>query len=758
LAVAAPAPGGSDADARVAEYLRSSRELVAAQRDVLLAYLGGTPSPAPAREPAAPLPVLAPAAVHAPVRVSVQQLVVDVVAERTGYPADMIEPDADLESDLSVDSIKRAEVVGLLVRRLVADGHPGLADLRDAELEELTRARTVSAIASWLEARTVPALPAQRVPVDAPAPARAPQGVLDVVVEVVAERTGYPADMIEPDADLESDLSIDSIKRAEIVGLLVRRLVAEGRSELAGLGDGELEELTRARTAAAVTAWVLTRTSATAAAPAAEPDVVVGTVPVRLTARLEPLSVEQATADVLTGRRLLLLGDDGCGAAASVQGRLPGTEVLLRPASHVLSAQDGPVDGVVLLEPLGLDGAPVLPACVPALQAALARPLRCLLLLQHRQDLTGRGDGLRGLARSLAQEYPDTTVRVVEVDPGEEVADVVRAELLAPDREPVVVRDGAGRAAPRLLPAPLGLLASRGAGPADDGRAEAAALGLDADAVVLLVGGARGITARFAATLAAAGRCRLELLGRTPVSGTLEDPTTAGALDRQALRAVLARGGTPLADVDRTASRLLAAREVEATLRELSGLGATARYRAVDATDAAALRQLVKDVHAEHGRLDGVVFAAGVLEDRLFADKDPASFDRVFRAKADGARALLDALDDLPAPPAFTVFFGSVAAAFGNRGQADYAAANDAVDAQASRWADRTGNRALTVHWGPWAPDGVHGGMVSPELARDYARRGVALVDPAAGTSALLRELAYGEPATRSVVYTASGW
>jgi NAD(P)-dependent dehydrogenase (short-subunit alcohol dehydrogenase family) len=225
-----------------------------------------------------------------------------------------------------------------------------------------------------------------------------------------------------------------------------------------------------------------------------------------------------------------------------------------------------------------------------------------------------------------------------------------------------------------------------------------------------------------------------------------------------ALRAVLARQGVPMAEVDRTASGLLAAREVTETLEELTALGSSARYRSVDASDPAALRQAVKDVYATYGRLDGVVFAAGVIEDKVFAEKDPASFAKVFSTKAEGARALLEALADLPEAPRFTVLFGSIAAALGNRGQADYASANDSLEAQGDRWSTATGSRAVTVHWGPWAPAGSHSGMVSTELARDYARRGVKLIDPTSGTLALLRELAYGDTSVRSVVYTASGW
>ncbi|MCG8919374.1 KR domain-containing protein, partial [Actinokineospora sp. PR83] len=98
------------------------------------------------------------------------------------------------------------------------------------------------------------------------------------------------------------------------------------------------------------------------------------------------------------------------------------------------------------------------------------------------------------------------------------------------------------------------------------------------------------------------------------------------------------------------------------------------------------------------------------------------------------------------------------AAALGNRGQADYAAANDALDTLSSAWALRTGHRALTVHWGPWAPDAEHGGMVSAELGRSYAERGIKLIAPDDGVAALLAELAWGSPSVRSVVYTASGW
>ncbi|MEZ0089149.1 SDR family oxidoreductase [Streptacidiphilus sp. EB129] len=741
-------------EALVAEFLRSSRDMIAAQRDVLMTYLAATgatvpalPAPPSAVAPLAVAPLASPTALPAlptPVAVApdhptaqgqsvaqgqaagteqalseedVLRAVVKVISERTGYPADMIEPDLDLEADLSIDSIKRTEIIGQLARRLATGAQTDLAALEDDELEQLAGARTAGAITAWLTARI--ADPAASATTDA-GPDTAP---LDS-----APSDSTPSDSAPLDAGPDAAAPSPSLPPAD------------HRSP---------------------------------GAPPVEAVPVAGREPVRMRFTTVPLADRGGSPDSLAGKRFALLGADqgssggggaGGGVAEALSARLAalGAQLLTLGATHELSPDDGPVDGVLLLDPLAAQGAPVLPGCVPALQAALARAPRRLLAASLS---TGdRADGLRGLFRTLAREYPDVMTRLVEFDGPDaltdpaEAADALIGELLAEDREPVVLRGAAGRRGLTLERSALGVLGSTGAGPAGDGAAEAEALGLDRDAVVLLVGGARGITARFAATLASASRAHLQLLGRTAPPEGPEDPVTTVARDRSALRSALAGQGVPLPQIERAAARLLAAREVRATLDELTALGSQARYQAVDATDPAALRQAVKEVHAEYGRLDGVVYAAGVIEDKVLAEKDPESFRRVFATKADGARALLDALSELPAGPRFTVLFGSIAAALGNRGQADYAAANDALEALGTRWSRRTGRRALTVHWGPWAPSGGHGGMVSEELARDYDRRGVHLIDPAAGTLALLRELAWGDESERAVVYTASGW
>jgi hypothetical protein len=106
----------------------------------------------------------------------------------------------------------------------------------------------------------------------------------------------------------------------------------------------------------------------------------------------------------------------------------------------------------------------------------------------------------------------------------------------------------------------------------------------------------------------------------------------------------------------------------------------------------------------------------------------------------------------LPSCTKYYVLFGSIAGVFGNRGQVDYAAANDALDTLAHALNRRGGEmRAVAFDWGPWAATG--GGMVSPALEAEYARRGIGTIAPNEGVDALARELTWGGRDDAQVIY-----
>ncbi|MET8849286.1 SDR family NAD(P)-dependent oxidoreductase [Amycolatopsis sp. NPDC004625] len=512
------------------------------------------------------------------------------------------------------------------------------------------------------------------------------QDVLSTVIGVISERTGYPAEMIAVDLDLEADLSIDSIKRTEIAGTLLSRL---------GLpADDRTDQLSRDRTADALAAHLESWLSP--APPAAAPR------RYRLERVPVPLDPDPAR---LHGKSVTVLdGDDAVRAAFS-------------RAGAKIVGEDADITVV-----------PAAGRSVPEV-FTLLKALSGTVLVAAGPGIPG----LRGLVRAAALER-DGVTRLVEAT--QDIAKVLVDEALS-DGPPVVGHDDGGRFTIEPRAADLPSIAYAGAGP---GGGELAALGLGPESVVLLLGGARGITARAAIAFAASG-ARIELAGRTPWPGEPDDLPA----DPAAMRAVLAGRGGAVADIERRVRTVLAQREIGRTLGEIRAAGGHPAYHELDVRDSEAVHQLVKSL----GRLDGVVFAAGVLDDKLMADKDEQSFRTVFETKVEGAAALLDALET---EPGFVAFFGSIAAVLGNRGQTDYAAANDALETMGANWA----GRAVTVHWGPWAPDGDHAGMVSPELAREYERRDIGLLDPAEATAALLRELAYGTD--RSVLYTASLW
>ncbi|MGH3517231.1 MAG: SDR family NAD(P)-dependent oxidoreductase [Haloechinothrix sp.] len=573
--------------------------------------------------------------------------------------------------------------------------------------------------------------------------------VLTTVTGVIAQRTGYPVDMVSPDLDLEADLSIDSIKRTEIAGELVSRLGF-------GANGGGIEDLTRARTAAAM-ADVLSRPHRHASA--------LIEVPARYVMKLvDAGSPDEAEPTALVGANIVITGGEQA-LADEIAGQLSARGAMPFVLGGITELDDsfGRVDGLISLHALEQDGDPVLPGGFPLFRSALRmRPRWVLAAAQAAQVVPRRAAGLRGLFRTLHREYPEVAVRLVELDAAaghDAVASDLVAELFLPANEPVIVTSAGSRRRFTMVSSSLGTLATIGAGPSGTGPAEAKAIGLTEDSVILLVGGARGITAQVARVLSASSGCRIELAGRTRLPTEPEHPSVAAAGDLPALRGALAKlGDTEPAGIERTAKRILAQREVASTLSELRGLGSEVNYHAVDARDVESIRHLVKEIHAEHGRIDGVIYAAGIVEDRLVVDKDVDSFARVYGTKVDGAAGLLTEIEQLPSRPKFVVFFGSIVAAQGNRGQADYAAANDALDTLGSLSAANNGSRVLTVHWGPWAPTADHGGMISAELSKTYAERGIALVDPDEGVTCLLRELAWGPAGAGSVIYTASGW
>ena len=261
------------------------------------------------------------------------------------------------------------------------------------------------------------------------------------------------------------------------------------------------------------------------------------------------------------------------------------------------------------------------------------------------------------------------------------------------------------------------------------------------DTVVLVSGGARGITAQCVIKLALHIPCKFILLGRTPVNEPLPDwaldcPEDA-ELKHRAIANLSTEGkkATPQA-VERLFRQIRAQKEVETTLQAIRQTSAVVEYLSLDVT--APVQTLQKELAGpvqRLGKINGIIHAAGVLSDRRIEKKTIRDFETVFTPKVDGLRNLLKIA---PASQLdFLVLFSSVVGFSGNIGQADYAMANEVLNKVAYQIKrDNPTCHVVSIDWGPW-----DSGMVTPELKRAFAERDMKTIPTDAGAEMMVKEI-----------------
>ena len=209
-----------------------------------------TPAPAAVARPVAaavPAPA-APALAPKADKKAVADKIKAVICELTGYTADMLEDDLDLEADLGIDTVKQVEIFGKISASFKID-IPESMNMRD--LNTIARLTDFMADHTGDVASTVPTTGAP----DA-------GQVMGQVKAIVAELTGYTEDMLEEDLDLEADLGIDTVKQVEIFGKLAGSF---------GLDESEDVNLRELNSIGKLAEFIAAKTGAVAAPAAAAP-------------------------------------------------------------------------------------------------------------------------------------------------------------------------------------------------------------------------------------------------------------------------------------------------------------------------------------------------------------------------------------------------------------------------------------------------------------------------------------------------------
>ncbi len=738
---------------------------------------------------------------------SVKDRVLVLVVEKTGYPKEMLDLDLDLEADLGVDTVKQAEMFAAIreiysiprdenrklrdyptlahVIRFVFEKRP---DLAVAPPSSTTISESIAPVSPTVLAQ-VPVAPEPPSP-SVPDASISAASIKEKVLDIVAEKTGYPKDMLDPDLDLEADLGIDTVKQAEMfaairaayniprdenlklrdfptLALVIK--FAQDRSGLADRASQKTLEVPKKPPASSSTpAPVKAPRPAPASLDAANQ--IPRRVPVPV---LRPaLTICKPTGVALEhGRRVIIAPDKGGVADALAELlqkkgvevlRVEGTPDADNLTTRLKSWMDaGPVHGVYWLPALDHEASlrdMDLAAWHEAVRVRIKSLYTTMRVLydqiekpgtffvsatrlggQHGYDEAGAvaplGGAVTGFTKTYKRERMDAHVKAVDFEAGRNANEI--AELLIEEtlRDPGAIEIGYKKG----LRWTVGLEEQFAA----DGQP---GLTLNEKTVFLVTGAAGSIVSAITADLASASGGTFYLLDLVPEPDANNPDLKRFVTDKEGLKRDLfariqARGerATP-ALVERELAALERARAVLSAIDAVRAADGTVHYFSVNLADAEGVAKVVSQVRQRSGRIDVLLHAAGIERSRSLAEKDPREFDLVFDVKSDGFFNLLHAIGDMPLGA--TVAFSSIAGRFGNPGQTDYSSANDLLCKISSSFrTTRPATRGIAIDWTAWGGIGM---ATRGSIPKVMEQAGIDMLPPEAGVPLIRRELTAG--------------
>ena len=628
------------------------------------------------------------------------------------------------------------------------------------------------------------------------------QQIEHAMLSVVADKTGYPVEMLELSMDMEADLGIDSIKRVEILGTV--------QDQLPNLPELSPEDLAECRTLGEIVAlYAGSQASSDAlqqnhAAPIQEiQETIAKTVedtidlPPHSEVMLKKLPAAAelariiATSDVqLTANSYVVIGDDGHNAGViaeklHAQGvkvavvRSPKTVVASASpldshiANFTLKAIDdesicevinqiealGQIAGFIHLQPQHKSVADKGAGLVLA-DEAKASVEQAFLFAKHLQPLlterdycrfvtVSRIDGgfgyigmdesagalisqselnqaaLSGLTKTLNHEWPGVVCRALDIAPNLDAKTVANAVVQEYYLQDAPVEVGIDSELERTtLVAGNAVLRRSGAS-------------LSSADKILVTGGAKGVTFECALSLAKRCKAHFILAGRSAHQGI---PAWAQGKNRNELKAAAIAHLQSLGDkptpkqVDALVWPVQSSLEISHALQAFEAVGASAEYLSLDVNNPAAIASTIAPISAL-SPITGIIHGAGVLADKHIQDKTLSELERVYGTKVTGLNNLLSALD--LSQLTLIALFSSAAGFYGNTGQSDYAMSNDILNKAALQLAQQLPQaKVMSFDWGPW-----DGGMVNPALKKMFIDRGVYVIPLKAGAELFASQL-----------------
>ncbi len=491
--------------------------------------------------------------------------------------------------------------------------------------------------------------------------------LLAFALDWIARRTGFPKSAIAPDKKLRDDLNLDSIKVGELAVLLAQKLNRSWEGDPSSAANSRISDLIEAvlarsqkrETDAQGTVTRGTGLGLTGGLAEWRRTFRMEFVPAPLadSARFplpwsgdrvivaEPGSLRsQAIADRLRSRGLVpVVVDEEALLERDHAPPNPALVIILLPETKKTFLSCGPEEFDRRVEGTATTLFRIFRWAGHRRENA---PLRGLVLRAASGLEDGGWDleGGSGFLKSLGLEYPAGNFKWLTLPAEwrpERWAEVVVQELeTARDRVAFVYTPDGQRATEAAV------LTSPGSARSASSRTSSPApLSLGPSDIVLVSGGAKGITCELALALAQKTKAQFALIGSSPLPDPSADPQ---------------------------------ANELARNLGRFQKLGVRHGYLQADVTDLAAVQKAVREIERRFGPVTAILHGAGVTFLRLFRDKELDEFLRCVRIKARGLYNLLNAVP--PARLKALHVISSVLGKTGMRGQADYALANAWLD------------------------------------------------------------------------------
>ncbi|MBQ7908193.1 MAG: SDR family NAD(P)-dependent oxidoreductase [Elusimicrobiaceae bacterium] len=839
--------------------------------------------PAPAVAPVVETAVVAPAPVAAPAaalpslnEADVTKDILNIVSEKTGYPEDMLDLDLDMEADLGIDTVKQAELFAIMREKYQIARQEGVQlkdypTIRSIIKYALANAGQGSAqTAAPVAAEPAPAVaPVVETAVVAPAPVAEPAPVVAApvakasahldeaavtkeVVSMVAEKTGYPEDMLDLDLDMEADLGIDTVKQAELFAAM---------REHYGIAQQEGIQLKDYPTIRHCIKFVLNNAGASAAdapVPVSEEVAVLTETPVIAVEEKQEESglptikvakiadavpaaaqVGKPSADMLTtnptgeiqkntslaerperegyagehchekklrsvtvvapaplaerenrrlakDRTVLIFADNSQLIKAyqeefkelgvkthvftTLKTRSKNTTIVnwesyeeTEAALKEYAAEDPNIQGIVYL--LGSSVKKfdkkvsthseltkyVMPLFIAlrVFEKAMANRegADTFFVVNTKIDgnfgyttkdefnpITGALCGGVTCFRKDVYERTGALGKLMDFEPTatpDEMAQKTMDEVLHGDMRLMVGTRGGERSTILSVPVRLDRSVKR----------------FDlAGKTVIFTGAGRGIGAMLSQKLAAQYKSKIivldiiEIQEKTPLWASMNEAELA-ALKKQIweeLKADTTQKATPVL-LERAFGKVKDSITLYNNLQKLRELGSEVEYYHCDVLNSSMIKEVCTKIKAKNGRVDGLIHFAGLERSKLIYDKDPAEYYRIFDVKASSFVTFLE--NNIVRNGGFFAFASSIAGKYGNLGQSDYASANDYL-AKSALSLSNQGYRGISIAMSAYKNVGMG---VRAGVETFLRSNGVDFVDPEDGMQIFLDEIVYGD-------------